>query len=126
MLLLGGFAGFALILAGLGVYAVISYSVSRRKQEIGIRMALGAMPREVRRSVIVDTLKLAGVGVVTGFIASWILGRLIQGLLFEVPSSDPATFAATVLILLSISALAGYLPARQASQLDPLEALRTE
>jgi len=125
-LLIAGFAGFALILASLGIYGVISYSVSQRKQEIGIRMALGALPGDLRLSILIQTLKLAAIGMTLGLVASWSLRRVFQGLLFGVTPSDPATFAAVLVLLMAVAALAGYLPARRASRLDPVEALRAE
>jgi putative ABC transport system permease protein len=122
--LLGGFAGFALVLASLGIYAVISYSVSQRTQEIGIRMALGASAETLQRSILLQTLGLAGVGMVIGIVASWALARTLSGLLFGVTSSDPVTFAGMLVILTGVAALAGYLPARRASRIDPMAALR--
>jgi predicted permease len=122
--LLGGFAGFALVLASLGIYAVISYSVSQRTQEIGIRMALGASAEALQRSILLQTLGLAGIGMVVGVVASWLLARTLSGLLFGVTSSDPVTFAGMLVILTAVAALAGYLPARRASRIDPMEALR--
>jgi predicted permease len=122
--LLGGFAGFALVLASLGIYAVISYSVSQRTQEIGIRMALGASAETLQRSILLQTLGLAGIGMVVGIVASWALARTLSGLLFGVTSSDPVTFAGMLVILTGVAALAGYLPARRASRIDPMTALR--
>jgi predicted permease len=122
--LLGGFAGFALVLASLGIYAVISYSVSQRTQEIGIRMALGASAETLQRSILLQTLGLAGIGMVIGIVASWALARMLSGLLFGVTSSDPLTFAGMLVILTAVAALAGYLPARRASRIDPMSALR--
>jgi predicted permease len=122
--LLGGFAGFALVLASLGIYAVISYSVSQRTQEIGIRMALGASAETLQRSILLQTLGLAGIGIVVGTVASWALARTLSGLLFGVTSSDPITFAGMLVILTAVAALAGYLPARRASRIDPMSALR--
>jgi predicted permease len=122
--LLGGFAGFALVLASLGIYAVISYSVSQRTQEIGIRMALGASAETLQRSILLQTLGLAGIGMIVGVVASWILARSLSGLLFGVTSSDPVTFAGMLVILTCVAALAGYLPARRASRIDPMAALR--
>jgi predicted permease len=122
--LLGGFAGFALVLASLGIYAVISYSVSQRTQEIGIRMALGASAETLQRSILLQTLGLAGIGMVVGVVASWALARTLSGLLFGVTSSDPVTFAGMLVILTGVAALAGYLPARRASRIDPMSALR--
>lgn len=124
VLLLGGFAFFALILASLGIYAVISYSVSQRTQEIGIRMALGATAQTLRKSILFQTLRLAAIGLVVGVVCSWMLSRAISGLLFGVTASDPLTFSGMVVLLTAVAALAGYLPARRASQIDPMEALR--
>jgi predicted permease len=124
VLLLGGFAGFALVLASLGIYAVISYSVSQRTQEIGIRMALGASRERLERSILLQTLGLAGIGMVVGVVASWVLARTLSGLLFGVTSSDPATFVGMLAILTAVAAIAGYLPARRASRIDPMAALR--
>jgi putative ABC transport system permease protein len=124
VLLLGGFAGFALVLASLGIYAVISYSVSQRTQEIGIRMALGASAERLQRSILLHTLGLAGIGMVVGVVASWVLARTLSGLLFGVTSSDPVTFVGMLAILSAVAAIAGYLPARRASRIDPMSALR--
>jgi predicted permease len=126
VLLLGGFAFFALILASLGLYGVISYSVSQRTQEIGIRMALGASAGNLQARILMQTGKLALVGMILGVAASWIAARALQGLLFGVTFSDPVTFAAVFVILAAVAALAGYLPARRASRLNPLDALRCE
>jgi predicted permease len=124
VILLGGFAGFALVLASLGIYAVISYSVNQRTQEIGIRMALGASAETLQRSILLQTLGLAGIGMVVGIVASWALARTLSGLLFGVTASDPVTFAAMLVILTAVAAIAGYLPARRASHIDPMAALR--
>lgn len=124
VILLGGFAAFALVLASLGIYAVISYSVSQRTQEIGIRMALGASAETLQKSILLQTLGLAGIGMVLGVIASWALARTLSGLLFGVTSNDPVTFVGMLVILTGVAALAGYLPARRASHIDPMSALR--
>ncbi|MPY88247.1 MAG: FtsX-like permease family protein [Luteitalea sp.] len=126
VLLLAGFAGFALILASLGIYAVISYSVGQRRQEIGIRMALGASATDMQNGILLQTLKLAATGMALGLVASWGFGQAIQGLLFNVTPSDPATFATAFAVLMTVAALAGYLPARRASRVDPAIALRAE
>jgi predicted permease len=125
VLLLGGFAAFALILASLGIYAVVSYSVSQRTQEIGIRMALGASASKVRAGVLGQTMRLAAIGVVIGVVASSMLAGALRSLLFGVNSADPATFAAMLVVLTMVAAIAGYLPARRASRIDPMVALRT-
>jgi predicted permease len=124
--LLTGFAGFALMLASLGIYGVISYSVNRRTQEIGIRMALGATRSDVQGSIVGQTLVLAAVGLVGGMAASWAVARTLSGLLFGISYGDPLTFAFAAGVLLLIAALAGYLPARRAARIDPMTALRIE
>jgi ABC-type antimicrobial peptide transport system permease subunit len=126
VLLLGAFAVFALILASLGIYALISYSVSQRTQEIGIRMAIGASAGHVQRQIIVQTLWLAAIGMTIGAAASWLLAQGASGLLFGVSTADPATFAGMLLVLTIVAVIAGYLPARRASRIDPMVALRSE
>jgi predicted permease len=125
LMILAGFAGTALLLAALGIYAVLSYSVSQRVPEIGIRMALGESAMRVRWRVVGRTMMLAGMGVVIGAAVSFAVSRLIQSMLFGVQPADPVTFAGMAAILLLVSALAGFLPARRASSTDPLVALRS-
>jgi len=122
--LLGGFAAFALVLASLGIYGVVSYSVSQRTQEIGIRMALGASAGNVQGGILVRTLGLAVIGISAGLMASWALGRALGGLLYGVTAGDPATFAMMPAVLGVVALAAGYLPARRASRIDPSIALR--
>jgi predicted permease len=122
--LLGGFAATALLLAALGIYAVLSYTVSQRTPEIGIRMALGESAASVRRRVVGRTLILAGVGVVLGAAGALAASRLMASLLFGVDAADPVTFAATSVGLLALALVAGYVPARKASRVDPVEAFR--
>ena len=124
VLLLAGFAAFALVLASLGIYAVISYSVSQRTQEIGIRMALGASAQELQASILFHTLALTAIGILIGIASSWALARAINGLLFGVTATDPTTFVGMFILLTAVAALAGYLPARRASRIDPMSALR--
>jgi predicted permease len=125
VMLLGGFALFALILASLGIYGVISYSVSQRTQEIGIRMALGASAGDLQMRIMMQTLGLAAIGMVLGVSASWVLARALGGILFGVTASDPVTFIGMPVVLIAVAALAGYLPARRASRIDPMLALRS-
>ena len=125
VMMLTGFSTFALILAALGIYAVISYSVHQRTQEIGIRMALGESARRLQMRIIRQTLRLAIIGVVIGLTASWFMTRALSGLLFGVTATDPASFIGTVTVLLVVAAAAGYFPARRASQIDPIAALRS-
>jgi len=126
LLLFSIFAGVALLLAAVGVYGVIAYSVSRRTHEIGIRMALGAQARDVLLLVVRQGLALALIGVAVGLAAAFALTRLMTSLLFNVKATDPVTFAVIASLLLLIALLAGWLPARKAAQVDPLEALRQE
>ncbi len=126
VLLLGGFSAFALILASLGIYAVISYSVNQRTQELGIRMALGASALNLQSGIILQTLSLAAMGMLIGVLASWLLARALSSLLFGVTSTDPATFLGMLIVLTAVAALAGYLPARRASRIDPMIALRAD
>ena len=125
VLLVGTFACLGLLLASLGIYGVISYSVTRQTQEIGIRMALGATETRVQLEVIWKTLRLALIGIAVGVIASLAVARLIASLLFRTASTDPLTFVGMVVLLGAVALLAGYLPARRASTIDPMVALRT-
>jgi len=129
MVLLGAFAGLALLLAAVGVYGVVSYSVTQRVQEIGIRMALGADKKNVLHLFIGRELRLVLAGIAVGTVGELILTRTLSSfshLLFEVGSTDPLTFAAVSLVLISVSVLAGYLPAYRAAKVDPMVALRYE
>jgi predicted permease len=126
LLLLDAFALTALVLASLGIYGVLSYSVSRRAAEIGIRMALGASAAQVQRRVLFRTLALTSVGVVIGLIAAFSMTRVVESLLFGVEGTDPLTYAAVILVLGIIAGLAGYLPARRASRIDPMTVLGAE
>lgn len=124
--LLAAFAGFGLILASLGLYAVISYSVTQRTREIGVRMALGAAPRAMQGQILMQTMTLAAIGLAIGLPAAWIAAKGIQGLLFGVVSSDPVTFGGVTTVVAIVAGLAGYVPARLASRIDPVVALRSE
>ena len=124
VLLLAGFAAFALILASLGIYGVVSYSVSQRVQEIGIRMALGASAGNLQAGIVGRTMALAASGMLAGGAASWLLARALGGMLYGVTADDPLTFSAVLITLLAVAALAGYIPALRASRIDPSVALR--
>ena len=126
VMLLTGFATLALVLASLGIYGVVSYAVSQRSQEIGVRMALGATARDVQFAVLRQTLGLALAGAVVGLAASAGVARLLESLLYGVKPGDAVTFLGMLAVLMAVAALAGYLPARRASRIDPMAALRTE
>ena len=126
MTLLSVFAGIALVLAALGIYGTLSYSVEQRSQEIGIRMALGADAADLRRMVMRQGLALAGLGMLIGLAGALALSRLITTLLYGVYPNDPLSFAAIALLLTAVAFLATWLPARRATQVDPLSALRHE
>ena len=122
--LLGVFAGMALLMAVLGLYGVISYAVSQRTQEFGIRVALGARHGEILGMVVGQGLRMAGIGAVVGLAASLLLGRVLRSQLFEVSPFDPLIFAGMVVILVAAAMLASYIPARRATRVDPMVALR--
>ncbi|MGH9793474.1 MAG: FtsX-like permease family protein, partial [Candidatus Acidiferrales bacterium] len=124
--LLGVFGSLALLLAALGIHGVMSYSVTQRTQEIGIRMALGAKAGDVMRLVMVQALGVIGIGAVVGAIAAFFAMRMLTSLLFDVGAADPVAFGSTVALLLLAGAVACYLPARRATRVDPLIALRYE
>jgi predicted permease len=126
MLLVGSFAGLGLLLAALGIYGVISYSVTRQTQEIGIRMALGSSAGRVQKMVLVGTLRLTLIGIALGCAASIAVGKLIATLLFGMTAWDGWTYAAMALGMIAVAAVSGYVPARRASRISPLVALRAE
>jgi len=124
MALMMGFAATALLLAAVGVYGVLSYTVAQRTHEIGIRMALGADRAQVRGMVLRQGLALTGIGVVFGIAGALALTGWLSSLLFEVQPGDPTVLAAVAATLALVAALAGYLPARRATAVDPIKALR--
>lgn len=122
--LLGGFSLFALCLALLGIYGVISYTVTHRTQEIGVRIALGATARKVQTRIIRETVELASVGIILGTIGALVAARALSGFLFGVTAGDPLTYVAMIVVLSLVAVVSGYLPARRASRIDPIVALR--
>jgi putative ABC transport system permease protein len=125
-MLLGLFAGGALMLGAIGLYSVMSYIVSQRVPEIGLRMALGADRRSVVRLVVGHGMRLALAGAALGLAGSFALTRVLEGLLYDISPTDPATLAAAAVALLGVAWLATLLPARRAARVDPLTALRYE
>jgi putative ABC transport system permease protein len=124
--LIGVFAALALLLAAAGIYAVISYSVTQRIREIGLRITLGALPREILSLVIGRGVRLAVAGVLVGTAASLVLRRLLSGYLFGVSASDPLTMAAVSGVMLAVAVIACLVPAVRALRVDPIAALRSE
>ena len=124
--LVGAFAVFALILAGLGLFSVMAYSVAQRQREIGIRMALGAQPGDVRGMVVGQAVRVGAIGLALGLPAAFAVGRVLDTLLFGIGPGDPATFLGVSATLMAVLLLAAYLPAQRATRVDPISALRTE
>jgi predicted permease len=126
LFLVGSFAGLALILATIGLYGVVSYSVQQRTHEIGIRISVGATRRDVLKMVLGSGARLAGVGIIAGLLAAWAVTRMLSSFLYGVRPTDPLTFTAVAALLLGVALLACYLPARRAAEIDPLVALKYE
>jgi predicted permease len=125
-LLLSGFSLTALLLSGLGLYGVMAAGVRRQTHEIGVRVALGAMPGNIRRLVLGQVVGVVGIGVIAGLAGALATSRLLRSMLFDVSPIDPLTLAGTCILLLAVAMIAGYLPARRAARIDPVEALRAE
>jgi putative ABC transport system permease protein len=124
--LLGLFGLLSLLLAGIGIYGVMAYSVAQRTPEIGIRMALGAARGEIIRMVLKQGMMLAGIGLLIGIVVSVALTRLVSGLLFDVSTTDPVVFLSVSALLAGVALAACYVPAYRATRIDPLVALRIE
>jgi ABC-type antimicrobial peptide transport system permease subunit len=119
-------AGLALLLASIGIFGVLHYAVTQRFAEIGVRVALGAGPGDVARMVVGQGLRLAGIGVAIGVVGALAVTRLMSSMLFGVKASDPVAFAGAAAVLLAVAAVASWAPARRASRVDPVVALRAE
>ncbi|HEY8469909.1 MAG TPA: FtsX-like permease family protein, partial [Longimicrobiales bacterium] len=124
--LITGFGVLALLLAGIGVYAVVAFSVAQRTREIGIRMAMGARGNDVLRLVLREGAALAVAGAAAGLLGAWMLARVLAGMVYGVSPRDPVAFALAPAVLVSIALLASLLPARRATRVDPVEAIRVE
>lgn len=126
MVLLGTASGIALLLGLVGIYGVISYLVSQRTREIGVRMALGATARSVRTMIVRQGLILSAVGVGIGLVAAWTASSFMSSLLYGVSATDPLTYTSVSASLIAVSTIAGWIPARRAASIDPSRALRSE
>ena len=124
--MLGVASGVALLLGMIGIYGVISYVVSQRTREIGVRMALGASAPEVRGMVVRQGMGLAGVGVLVGLVGAWLMSSVMTSLLFGTSATDPVTYASVALALTLVAGIASWLPAQRAAAVDPAKALRQD
>ena len=126
MVLLAVFASLALTLAGIGIYGIVAYSVTERTHEIGVRLALGAQRRDVMAMIVAQGMAMTVIGTAIGVVSALLLARVMSSLLFGVSAADPVTFAAIPVLLAAVAFVACYVPARRATRVDPLVALRTE
>ncbi len=124
--LLSVFAAMSLALAAIGLFGLVRYNVTQRVREIGIRMALGAQPRDVLKMVIGQNARLIAAGITAGIVFALMLTRLMGSLLYDVSPADPATYAGMAVLLATVALLACYIPARRAARVDPMNALRQE
>jgi len=125
-LLVGIFAAVALLQAAIGTYGVLAYAVAQRRREIGVRMALGAQPKQIGFQFLSFGLRLLAAGTMLGVMGAWLAGRAMQSILFDVPALHVTTLAVTVVVMSAVSLIACWLPARRAARVDPMEALRHE
>jgi putative ABC transport system permease protein len=125
-LLPGFFAAIATVLGAVGIYGVLAYAVGQRTQEFGVRLALGAQPRDILRLVLGRGILLTALGIVIGVAGAMALSRYLRGMLFELTPLDPATYLTVILLFAAVALLAAYLPARRATRVDPAVALRSE
>jgi ABC-type lipoprotein release transport system permease subunit len=126
LLLAGIFAGVSLVLAAVGIYGVLAYSIAQRRREIGVRMALGAQPEQILRQFLGLGVRLLAIGLLLGLIGAWLVGRAMAGLLFDIGPMNPIVLGGTALMLAAVALLACLLPARRAAQVSPIEALRSD
>jgi ABC-type antimicrobial peptide transport system permease subunit len=124
--MLGIAGGMALTLGAIGIYGVIAYVVSQQAREIGIRSALGAQPRDLKRMFILHGLALSGMGAIVGVVSALALGRFMSSVLYGVGPADPIAYAAALSVTVAAAALASYIPARRAANIDPTDTLRAE
>ena len=120
------FAGAALLLAALGVYGIVAYSVAQRSREFGIRVALGAKPGQIIGMVVGQNLRIVAIGLILGMVAAVPATRMLRGLLFQVQPNDPGTFVAIGVMLAAVAAVASYLPAHRGTRVDPISTLRSD
>jgi putative ABC transport system permease protein len=126
MLLVGGFGALALVLACVGLYGAVSYSVTSRTQEIGVRLALGAPRRRVFALVLAQCVRITSLGIAIGIAMALVVLKAMTGFLYGIEATDPATFASLSVLLLAVAMLACYVPARRAARVDPIVAMRAE
>jgi putative ABC transport system permease protein len=126
LLLLTLFASIALLLSAIGIYGVMAYTTAQRQHEIGIRLALGALPGDVLRLVVGQGMRLVVLGLAIGLVGAWVFSRVLRGQLFEITAADPVTYAAAAAVLGLVALAANYVPARRASRTNPLASIRSE
>jgi putative ABC transport system permease protein len=126
LLLLTLFASIALLLSAIGIYGVMAYTTAQRQHEIGIRLALGALPRDVVRQVVSRGMRLVGIGLGVGLAGAWALSRVLESQLFEISAGDPLTYVGAAILLGLVALAANFVPARRASLANPLASIRTE